>query len=215
MSKSSKTRKTSRRSLPREVRREQLILATIKCIEKNGLSGTTMAQVTREAGLSLGIANLHFESKDKLLIETLKYITEEYNLGLAAIMEDDRYPTTSSRIEAVLKFDFSPTVIRKDKLAVWVAFWGEARARPTYQRICLRSDLSAEDATRKLFKAAIDEGRYKNQDAAILASGYTAMIDGLWLDLLLCPAHLTKKKARKVARNYLANALPDHIPQEP
>ena len=190
MSKNNKARKTTRRSLPREVRREQLILATIKCIEKNGLSGTTMAQVTREAGLSLGIANLHFESKDKLLVDTLEYVTEEYNRGLAAIMDDERYETTASRIEAVLKFDFSPTIVRKDKLAVWVAFWGESRARPTYQRICTRSDLSAENAMVKLLQAAIDEGGYKHQDAAVLASGYTAVVDGLWLDLLLCPCLL-------------------------
>jgi TetR/AcrR family transcriptional repressor of bet genes len=186
----------------------------MKCIEKNGLSATTMAQVTREAGLSLGIANLHFESKEKLLVETLRYVTEEYNVGLTAIMEDDNYATTASRIEAVLKFDFSPAIIRRDKLAVWVAFWGESRARPTYQRICLRSDLSSENATGQLFQAAIDEGGYKNQDAAVLASGYTALVDGLWLDLLLCPGHLSRKKARQVARNYLANALPDHISQE-
>ena len=215
MSKNNKARKTSRRSLPREVRREQLILATIKCIENNGLSGTTMAQVTQEAGLSLGIANLHFESKDKLLVETLEYVTEEYNRGLAAIMDDEGYESTASRIEAVLKFDFSPAIVRKEKLAVWVAFWGESRARPTYQRICTRSDLSAENAMGKLIQAAIDEGGYKHQDAAVLASGYTAVVDGLWLDLLLCPAHLTITKARRVARNYLANALPDHIPQEP
>lgn len=214
MSKSSSKRKTSRRSLPREVRREQLILATIRCIEKNGLSGTTMAQVTREAGLSLGIANLHFESKDKLLVETLSYVTEEYNLGLASIMEDDRYTSVSSRIEAAVKFDFSPAVVSREKLAVWFAFWGEARARPTYQDICARSDLSSEDAMRKLFRVAIEEGAYKNQDAAILATGYTAIVDGLWLDLLLCPKQLSKKAARRVARNYLANALPDHISQE-
>lgn len=66
---------------PPEIRREQLINATMKSIARNGLSGTTMAEVTREAGLSLGIANLHFKSKEKLLIETLKHMTGEYHGG--------------------------------------------------------------------------------------------------------------------------------------
>ena len=60
---------SKRRAMSKQARREQLIQATIKCIAKNGLSGTTMADITREAGLSLGIVNLHFESKEKLLIE--------------------------------------------------------------------------------------------------------------------------------------------------
>ena len=66
------------RSLPAKTRRKQLIKATIKCIAKNGLSGTTMADVTKLAGLSLGIVNLHFETKEKLLVETLRFITDEY-----------------------------------------------------------------------------------------------------------------------------------------
>ena len=70
------------RSMPAKTRRRQLIKATIKCIAKNGLSGITMADVTSKAGLSLGIVNLHFETKEKLLIETLRFITYEYRNGL-------------------------------------------------------------------------------------------------------------------------------------
>ncbi|MBP6701221.1 MAG: TetR family transcriptional regulator, partial [Halioglobus sp.] len=106
-------RKTSSkppRALPKEVRKEQLIRATIKCIAGHGLSGVTLALVTREAGLSMGIANLHFESKEKLLLETLQWVTAEYAAGQAAILENAQYPTTAARIEALLQFDFSPAV---------------------------------------------------------------------------------------------------------
>mgnify|MGYP002640979156 FL=1 len=66
------------RSLSKQARRKQLIEATIQCIADKGLSGTTMADVTQRAGLSLGIVNLHFQSKEKLLIETLNFISDEY-----------------------------------------------------------------------------------------------------------------------------------------
>ena len=66
------------RTLAKQRRREQLIKATINCVAKRGFSATTMADITREAGLSLGIVNLHFKSKEKLLLETLKYLAEEY-----------------------------------------------------------------------------------------------------------------------------------------
>ena len=206
-----KNGQTKRRALPREVRREQLINATMKCIAKAGLSGTTMAQVTREAGLSLGIANLHFESKEKLLIETLRFVTDEYNRGQQAILGNDDLPDTAARIEAVLAFDFSPAVTRKNKLAVWFAFWGEAKSRPTYRQICYRSDAAVEDAIATLFQTAIDEGGYANADAGLLASGYTALVDGLWLELLVCPRHMDRRRAVRVARHYLASAFPKHI----
>ena len=55
---------TKRRQIrPKAERRQQLIDATIRCIAQHGLSSVTMQMVTREAGLSVGIANLHFQSK--------------------------------------------------------------------------------------------------------------------------------------------------------
>ena len=74
----------------KEVRQRELISATMRCIAKVGLSATTLQMVTREAGLSLGIANLHFQSKENLLRATLESVMREYHSGQFAILEDDR-----------------------------------------------------------------------------------------------------------------------------
>ena len=67
-----------RRTAPPEERRQQLIQATIRCVADRGLAETTIATVAQEAGLSQGIINLHFQSKDGLLTETLRYLADEY-----------------------------------------------------------------------------------------------------------------------------------------
>ena len=67
-----------RRTAPPAERREQLILATIRSVADRGLVDTTIATVAQEAGLSQGIVNLHFRSKDGLLTETLRYLADEY-----------------------------------------------------------------------------------------------------------------------------------------
>ena len=202
-----------RRALPKEVRQQQLIDATVKSIAKNGLSGTTMATITGEAGLSMGIANLHFESKDKLLAATLAHITSEYNNGQADILASSKYKSLAEKLDALLNFQFSTTLVQKNKLAVWFAFWGEAKARPTYQRICSRSDIQAEGAIRQFFQQVIDEGNYRQADAELLAIGYTALLDGLWLDLLVAPRRSSRAKAKRVASQYLASAFPQHLVQ--
>lgn len=212
MAKTSKKTTDSRRSLPREVRRKQLIRATIDSIAKNGLSGTTMATITREAGLSLGIANLHFESKDKLLAATLQHVTSEYNTGQAEILTNTKLTTLAHKLQALLDFSFSAKLTQKNKLAVWFAFWGEAKSRPTYRRICSRSDIQAESAIGQLFQTVIDEGQYQLADAGLLAIGYTALLDGLWLDLLVTPQRYSRSKAKQVAAHYLASAFPQHMP---
>ena len=67
-----------RRTAPPAERREQLIRATIRCVANHGLADTTIATVAQEAGLSQGIINLHFRSKEGLLTETLRYLADEY-----------------------------------------------------------------------------------------------------------------------------------------
>ena len=68
----------SRRTASKAVRREQLIEATIESISRYGISGTTMNTVTGFAGLSVGIVNFHFESKENLYQETLRFLGEEH-----------------------------------------------------------------------------------------------------------------------------------------
>jgi TetR/AcrR family transcriptional repressor of bet genes len=201
----------TRRALPKEVRREQLVQATMKVISEHGLSGVTMAKVTGAAGLSLGIANLHFESKEKLLLATLEYVTSEYNRGQSNILQDQKLSTLSEKLEALLSFDFSAKIMDKSKLAVWFAFLGEAKSRPTYQRICAPQDTAAEEALTTLFQAAVTEAGYTQVDPNMLAAGYISLVDGLWLNSLLTPRRLGRKKAMRAARQYLASALPQHL----
>ncbi len=200
---------SKRRAMSKEDRREQLIKATIKCIAKKGLSGTTMADVTGEAGLSLGIVNLHFQSKEKLLIETLRHVTDEYNEGQARIMSS--HGSTADKIQALIDFDFSAKICQKNKLAVWFAFWGETKSRPTYQAICSQSDIETETAITELYQTAIKEGRYQHVDVDLVSTGYTALVDGLWLDLLLTPKLLSRDKAKLIAINYLSSFFPKHF----
>jgi len=56
----------------------KLISSAIKNISEKGINETTMHDVSHGAGLSQGIVNFHFKSKELLLIETLKFISNEY-----------------------------------------------------------------------------------------------------------------------------------------
>jgi TetR/AcrR family transcriptional repressor of bet genes len=56
----------------------KLISSAIKNISQKGIKETTMLDVSQGAGLSQGIVNFHFKSKELLLIETLKFVSNEY-----------------------------------------------------------------------------------------------------------------------------------------
>ena len=107
---------------PRAERRQQLIDATIRCIAQHGLSKVTMQMVTSEAGLSVGIANLHFQSKDNLLKETLRFVAEEYHGGQIEIMEGSDIPDLGERLDALLDFQLGRGVTQRQKMSVWFAY---------------------------------------------------------------------------------------------
>ena len=192
---------------PRAERRQQLIDATIRCIAQHGLSKVTMQMVTSEAGLSVGIANLHFQSKDNLLKETLRSVAEEYHGGQIEIMEGSDMPDLGHRLDALLDFQLGRGVTQRQKMSVWFAYYGEAGARPVYQKIVSTVDRLAAQKLEALFSEIIQEGQYRGVEARELATGYSALIDGLHLGLLVTPRELTKRRARAVARDFLRRAF--------
>ena len=198
------------RSLSKQARRKQLIEATIQCIADKGLSGTTMADVTKRAGLSLGIVNLHFQSKEKLLIETLNFISDEYTSGLNKIFNNQRL-NTEQKILAHINFDFSREIIDRNKLAVWFAFWGETKYRHAYFSICASYIMEIANNLTNLFALLKQQGDYTEVDPELVCTCYTALSDGLWLDLLITPKGLKPAQAQSIAMHYLATQFPNHF----
>jgi TetR/AcrR family transcriptional repressor of bet genes len=201
-----------RRTAPPAERREQLIQATIRCVANRGLGSTTIATVAQEAGLSQGIINLHFQSKERLLTETLRFLADEYrNACREAALKAGDSPTAG--LEAMVELDFRRGICERDKLAVWFAFWGERRFRPTYRRICAERDKSYDDMVRAMCARLCEQGGYPEVDPALVADGLSALTDGLWLDLLVRPDSMSRDLARRISMTYLADAFPRHFPR--
>jgi TetR/AcrR family transcriptional repressor of bet genes len=104
-----------KRTAPKEERQQQLIQATIRSVARNGLSDTTMATVSREAGLSQGIINLHFQSKDRLLVETLRYLSEQYRNAWEKAV-DNAGDSPADKLAAMVAIDFKAPVCDRNKL---------------------------------------------------------------------------------------------------
>ena len=201
--------KTKRRTASKQERKAQLIKATIRSIAKNGLSVTTMSTVAKEAGLSQGIINLHFQSKDNLLEETLRYVVDEYRPAWVQAL-DERGESAAEKLAALVEVDFDKQICQRNKLAVWFAFWGESRSRPTYRLICAQRDNEYREVLFGLCEQIIEQGAYSS-DADRVAYGLSAMSEGLWLNLLLSPKELTAKKAVAISKAYLHDVFPQHF----
>ena len=204
---------TSRRTASREARRQQLIDATMKCIARKGMSSTTLSDVAKEAGLSQGIVNLHFESKDNLLTETLATLAGEYRDKFDKAVANAG-PDAADKLWAIVEHDLRPSICNRAKLAVWFAFWGEVKSRPTYQRMCAEWDQRYDNVVAELCDQIVEEGDYQNVVGSAVAYTLAPMINGFWLSCLISPQTWSRDAAKTAVMNYLCSMFPKHFPQE-
>ncbi len=201
--------RTKRRTASKEERQAQLIKATIRSIAKHGLSVTTMATVAGEAGLSQGIINLHFKSKERLLEETLLWVVDEYRSAWHKALQTSG-DSLAEKLASLIRVDFDKRICQRNKLAVWFAFWGESRSRHTYRKICADHGREYKQVLIGLCDDIIMQGGYRIQ-AQYVATGLMALSVGLWLDLLLSPAEMSPEQAEEISLSYLTGVFPGHF----
>lgn len=200
------------RKASKEVRKQQLIEATIKVLAQKGYAALTVADVARAAGLSTGIIIFHFVSKDELLASVLRHLAEEYHRNWKrALAEAGTAP--EARMAALVLSDFNAEVYTTDKLAAWIAFWGETQGRPTYDQICSGLDAERQAANLSCCEAMIATGRY-DIDARTAMQTLEALGDGLWLGVASAGSgmmgRVTPQDAERIMRAALKALFPKH-----
>ena len=205
-----KPAKPTGRTASREVRRQQLIEATIESIAKHGISGTTMTTVTGFAGLSLGIVNFHFQNKQNLFEETLRHLADEHrDQWHKSVHKAELTPV--SKLLAIVDANFHPRVCNRKNLSVWYSFFGEAPYRHVYRKIMDEIDAERLNSMRELFERIIEDGQYDDIDAADVANTMEALYDGYSINILIYPEKFSGADAKIRIRDFLANTFPRHF----
>ena len=198
------------RAAAKAERRQDLIDATITSIAKYGLSGTTLARVSEIAGTSSGLANFHFDSKDRLFEATLQFLADMQR-DLWQNRNLDASLSTADRLIAIVDSRFHPRICDRKALAVWFAFFGDASTRVLYRKVLQDVDDERLDATVTILSelgAAEGAAPFDPMETAL---GMEAFYDGLWLNMLIYPDDFRRLACRKRALAYIAALFPTHF----
>ncbi len=181
----------------------------MRSIVKQGLSGTTLASVAKEAGLSQGSAVFYFNTKLELLAAVLRHLYEDYEAAWRAAVERAG-PDPLNQVLAMLKVDFEPPVCTPDSLFIWHAFWGEAGSRPHYAAITAIFEAPRFAVLRGHCATLLRSTGRPEQEAENLAIALDSLSDGLWWRLYLSEGNMTPARALAVVADVLARSLPAH-----
>jgi TetR/AcrR family transcriptional repressor of bet genes len=194
----------------KEMTRRRLIEATKESIATDGFSGTTLAKVANSIGLSQGVVNFHFQSKEQLLQETLRQLANEV-LALCTDAVSDESDTAANRLVALIRCILSPQLTNHLDASIWHGYWGEAKSRHAYIEICAPLDQQLDDMFLNLCEQIKREGHYDNINSRHVVDGVTALIGGFDLQVLLEPQNFHWEKALQTCIDLLSAYFPKHF----
>jgi TetR/AcrR family transcriptional repressor of bet genes len=199
------------RSARRIARERQLVGAAMACISRLGLEATTVQAVAAAAGMAVGSINQYFRTKERLLTAVLVALAEEFERAWREALAGCE-PDPAARLDAFVGCYFRPEICRREKIAVWYAFWGEVAARPQYRRVCAGYDRRHGTALVGLCADLIDRGDYAPMQPASSARLIAAVCHGLWLEFLTAPGATSRETCRRTAAETLRAVFPKHGP---
>jgi transcriptional repressor BetI len=178
-----------------EIRRRQLIDATIASIHEVGFAESSLSRISGKAGVSTGIVHHYFGNKADLLEATLRQLGDSLRDSVVQRLELARSPI--ERLLAVIDGNIGPDQFTPEGVSAWLAFWAQV---PKNERLARVQHIIISRLHDNLVHALKLMGR---ADADDIARVTAALIDGLWLRAALSKEGPDPRNARRLVFDYL------------
>lgn len=185
-----------------EVRREEMLVATIAEIQRSGMSALRVSDVAMALGVSSGLVFYHFETKDALLVEALEYAVvrdaERLDKALARAGEP------VERLRRVLR-SYGPTGDAHG-WTLWIEAWSTALREPSIQATLCKLDGRWREALEDVINQGVASGDFRCADPPGSVARVGALLDGLSVASLIYRS-VTRKQLQAWVRNATADEV--------
>lgn len=176
-----------------DVRREEILQATVQQIERRGFAGTRAADVAEALGVSPALIFYHFASKDALLAAAFSLAAERDLRRLEKAAAADA-PVTE-RLRRILRL-YAP-VGSSPGWTLWIDSWGAALREPQLRAVSRRLDVRWKDAVAGLITEGVASGELNCPDPQGAAWRITALLDGLAVQVTVHKGVLSRRQMHR------------------
>jgi len=179
---------------PPEARRQELIAATLECLNRFGHAGVSVRRISAAAGVTMGLINHYFPGIDALVAAAYESLaTRLLTRSRERALGGDAEPL--SCLHAFFVASFAPEVLDPALFRTWLVFWSlvphSAEMRAVRERTYAETRTTLETLLSRL-KRVPGVPAFRVGAAAI---GLSALMDGLWVELSLNPASFDTAEA--------------------
>ena len=173
--KSVKTTTYQRKSA--QQRRQELIQAGIVCLGKGGMSAFTIDQICKQAGVSRGLINHHFKTKEELLVCIYADMTNH-------LVQETPANDPREMLAWIIETSFDEQNFDRSGLRAWLSIWGEVATNKTLNSL---HQSRYNNYKARIENTLLDISRSQGLELAAdsVARQLIALIDGLWLEYCL------------------------------
>ena len=187
-------------------RRDEVLAAAWRVIERDGLTGATIRAIAAEAGASTAVVTHYFRNKDDVLRSALDLSharigerRERKLVGLSGL----------AALETALLHMLPLDAERRLELHIEVNFWVRAISDEDSRAQHLLSHDRSLRLLSRLVRQAIESGEVAaDHDPRRVAEGLLAFIDGLGVDAIMHPRRLPPARMRALLRDQLTRLAP-------
>jgi len=198
-----------RREAP-QLRREELIEATLACLKKHGHEGVSVRRISAEAGVSMGLIRHHFQGIDTLLAaayESLAARLLAHNSERACALDEG----PAACLHAYFVASFTPEALDPAVFRTWLVFWSLVPHSKEMRAVRERTYARARATLERLLVPLADQARAPFR-AAAAAIGLSALMDGLWVELSLNPRSFAAATAVALCDDWVHGLLAGAFP---
>ncbi len=185
-----------------EVRREEILNATIAEIERSGMSALRVSDIANALGVSTSLVFYHFDTKDALLVEALEYAVARDADRLDRAVAKAGAPI--ERLRRVLA-SYGPTGDAHG-WTLWIEAWSTALREKSIQASLRKLDGRWRDALEGVIVAGVGTGDFTCRDPKSTVTRVGALLDGLSVAALVY-----KTVSRKQLQSWVREATADEI----
>lgn len=198
------------REIGKSRNRRHLLDSAAEAIFRHGFRGATIAAIQEISGLSRGMINLHFKTKENLLLAVAEDLSNNYTERWNRVAHDPEL-RAADKLKGIIKVDLSPDILNERNVAIWFAFRSEVSSNPEYRRFIDSRDASFHNTIVEICQSLIDEGQHPDSDASLAADALIALFEGMWTDFHLHSAEFDRCRAEQACLYVAKSFFPGHF----
>jgi AcrR family transcriptional regulator len=176
--------------------RERILLAAMDAIAERGMAGLRMADVGERVGMSPGHILYYYRSKQRLLLETLRWSDDR--LAEQRARELPKLATAQERLERFVAI-YIPTGTAHPEWLLWLQAWALGAEDPEVAAVTGALNARWAHDLAELVRYGSARGEFACDDAQQFADELLAVLDGLSLHVLHDTPALDPERAAAVA----------------